>query len=158
MSSQQDAVIAQATAADIPSIEAIVKAAYSKYIDRMGQPPAPMLADYAELLDSQDVYVLRAAAGGEVVGSIILAVDDTERSIKINNLVVDPSAQGRGYGRALMDHAEHVARTKELSAITLYTNVMMHENIVLYKKRGFAETGRRTEGPYERVYFRKQLA
>lgn len=56
-----------------------------------------------------------------------------------------------------MSHAEQVARSRGLNTITLFTNVKMYENICLYAKLGFVETGRRVEGPYERVYFRKVL-
>lgn len=155
--SRTDVTIERATPEDAAAIEAIVKVAYSKYIERIGVPPAPMLADYAQLLNSQDVYALRSAGDGKVLGSIVLAVADQENSIKINNLVVDPSAQGRGYGRALMDFAEGIARARGIQVVTLFTNVKMYENIGLYNKLGFAETERRIEGPYERVYFRKNL-
>ncbi|KAH8199606.1 hypothetical protein TruAng_006199 [Truncatella angustata] len=157
MASQHEVVIAPAKLGDVLGIEAIVKEAYSKYIERIGHPPAPMLADYAGLLESQDVYVIRSAGGEALLGSVILAVADDGQSIKINNLVVDPSAQGRGLGRVLMDHAEHVARSEGLGALTLFTNVKMYENIGFYTKLGFVETDRRAEGPYERVYFRKSL-
>jgi ribosomal protein S18 acetylase RimI-like enzyme len=158
MTSRTETTIDRATPDDVPGLEAIVKAAYSKYVERIGTPPAPMLADYRQLLKTQDVYVLRNGDKGTTVGSIILSVDDTQGSVKINNVVVDPSAQGRGYGRLLMDHAEAVARSKGLGALTLFTNVKMFENIGLYNKLGFIETERRTEGPYERVYFRRNLS
>ncbi|KAK9783582.1 putative Acyl-CoA N-acyltransferase [Seiridium cardinale] len=157
MATQNEIVVAKAKAEDVHDIEAIVKAAYSKYVERIGHPPAPMLEDYTQLLESQDVYVLRVASDRKVLGSIVLAMDDDERAIKINNLVVGPSAQGRGYGRILMNHAEHEGRSRGAKAVVLFTNVKMYENIGLYVKLGFVETGRRVEGPYERVYFRKEL-
>jgi ribosomal protein S18 acetylase RimI-like enzyme len=93
---------------------------------------------------------------GRVVGSILLSRDGD--AIKINNLVVDPTAQGRGYGRVLMDYAEQTARAQGLAAVTLFTNEKMHENIALYTKIGFTETGRRAEDGFNRVFFRKNLA
>ena len=56
-----------------------------------------------------------------------------------------------------MGYAEDLARRRGYPAVTLFTNVKMHENIGLYAKLGFVETGRRTEAGYERVYFRKEL-
>lgn len=151
----QTATITEATRSDIPAIKSIVNAAYTKYLPRIGRPPAPMLADYDELLSTQQVYVLKA--GTRVVGSIILSRGEDSDSIKVNNLVVDPVAQGRGYGRLLMSHAESLARQQGLAAITLFTNLKMYENIALYGKLGLVETGRRTEDSYERVYFRKEF-
>ncbi|TFB04049.1 hypothetical protein CCMA1212_003975 [Trichoderma ghanense] len=150
---------------DVPRVQAIINASYSKYINRIGKPPAPMLADYAKLLETRDVFILEAASedegGGEpavkMVGSIMLGVTAEGDAVTVNNLVVEPAAQGRGYGRVLMDFAEEFARGKSLSSVFLFTNVKMHENIGLYLKLGYVETGRRTEDGYERVYFRKQL-
>ncbi len=146
-------VVETAKAEDVPAIKPMVDAAYSKYIERLGKLPAAMTADYDKLVETQSLYVLRA--GGNVVGSILLSRDDD--SIKVNNLVVDPSAQGRGYSRVLMDHAEDMARAQSLAAVTLFTNEKMHENIALYTKIGFTETGRKTEDGFNRVFFRKDV-
>lgn len=152
-----EVTIVRAKLEDAAAIEAIVKAAYSKYVERIGHPPAPMLVDYERLVLSQDVYILKPSAGERLLGSIVLTVDDKDKSIEVNNLVVEPAAQGHGYGRVLMDHAYKVAKENGCDAITLFTNVKMHENIGLYARLGFVETGRRIEGPYERLYFRKSL-
>ena len=146
-------VVEQATAGDVPAIKPMVGAAYSKYVERLGKLPAAMTVDYDKLVEEQDVYVLRA--DGSVVGSVVLSREGD--SIKVNNLVVDPSVQGRGYGRVLMDHAERVARAQGLAAVTLFANEKMHENITLYTRLGFTETGRRTEDGFNRVFFRKEL-
>ena len=147
-------VVERAKAEDVPVIKPMVDAAYSKYIERLGKLPAAMNSDYDKLLETQNVYVLRIRS--RVVGSILLSRDGD--AIKINNLVVDPSAQGRGYGRVLMDYAEQTARAQGLAAVTLFTNEKMHENIALYTKIGFTETGRRAEDGFNRVFFRKNLA
>ncbi|KAF4472859.1 short chain dehydrogenase reductase [Fusarium albosuccineum] len=149
------ATLARAKTEDIPAIKSIVNSAYTKYIERIGKPPAPMLADYDELLQSHDVFVLRELDSDVVVGSIMLS--QASDSIKINNLVVDVTAQGRGYGGVLMRYAEDFAKAKGRPALTLFTNIKMYENLSLYPKMGFDETERRTEDGYERVYFRKDL-
>jgi hypothetical protein len=41
--------------------------------------------------------------------------------------------------------------------VTLYTNEAMVENRRLYARLGYAETGRRVEDGYRRVFFRKRL-
>lgn len=35
----------RATAADLPDIQQLIADAYTKYIERIGRPPAPMTAD-----------------------------------------------------------------------------------------------------------------
>jgi GNAT superfamily N-acetyltransferase len=75
----------------------------------------------------------------------------------VNNLVVDPDAQGKGYGRVLMNCAEDWARAKACTEMALFTNVKMFENLGLYAKMGYDEVERRTEDGFDRVYFRKKL-
>lgn len=152
--------IRRATVEDLSFVQAIVNASYSKYIDRMGKPPAPMLLNYNELPNGKEIFVLETISddkGSGIVGAITLAIDDTGGAVKISNVVVGPAAQGRGYGRTLMDFAEAVAREKGIDVLELYTNAKMHENISLYPKFGYIETGRGSEDGYDRVFFRKQL-
>ncbi|EWY89584.1 hypothetical protein FOYG_10404 [Fusarium oxysporum NRRL 32931] len=150
-----DLTLTRAQASDVPSIKTIVNAAYEKYIPRIGKPPAPMTADYASRLTTHDIFILRTAQSP--VGALILQHEPGSDAIKIENLVVDPSAQGRGYGKVLMRYAEDFARSRGRNALELYTNVKMFENLGLYLKMGFVETGRREEDGFERVYFRKEL-
>ncbi len=44
-----------------------------------------------------------------------------------------------------------------LPEVSLYTNEAMVENLRLYPRLGFVETGRRVEDGYRRVFFRKSL-
>jgi ribosomal protein S18 acetylase RimI-like enzyme len=152
--------IRKATVQDLAFVQVIVNASYSKYIERIGKPPAPMLLNYNELPIGQDIFVLETTSddkGSEIVGSITLTMDDVGGAVKISNVVVGPTAQGKGYGRVLMDFAETVAREKGIDTLVLYTNAKMHENISLYPKFGYIETGRGSEDGYDRVFFRKQL-
>lgn len=142
---------------NIPIIKEMVNSAYSKYVERIGRPPAPMTADYNQLLTTHDVFTLQTANDGTMVGSIVLSIDKELNSIKINNVVVDPGAQGKGYGRVLMDYAEKAARAQGRGALMLFTNIKMFENLGLYKKLGFLETERKMEDGFERVYFRKDV-
>jgi GNAT superfamily N-acetyltransferase len=149
----EEPVIEIAKVQDAPAIKVIVDAAYSKYIELMGMIPAAMRVKYDKLIETREVYVLRV--GGEVVGSIILGREDD--SITINNLVVAPSLQGRGFGRLFMKYVENKALEKGLAAVQLFANEKMYDNLSLYPKMGFIETGRKTEDGYNRVYFRKNL-
>ncbi|WQF88301.1 Putative GNAT domain, acyl-CoA N-acyltransferase [Colletotrichum destructivum] len=149
--------LARANLDDVPAIQSMTRAAYSKYIDRIGKEPAPMKADYNELIRTQLVYVLRNDETNEAVGAILLRHDPATKALHVNNLVVAPDAQGRGYGRVLMRCAEDVARACRCTNLQLYTNVKMFENLALYPKLGFVETERKTEDGYERVFFRRDL-
>jgi ribosomal protein S18 acetylase RimI-like enzyme len=60
-------------------------------------------------------------------------------------------------GRELMDHAVGEAKRRCLSAIRLYTNAAMTENLSIYAHMGFVETHRAIEKGFNRVYMRWTL-
>jgi ribosomal protein S18 acetylase RimI-like enzyme len=136
--------------ADADCIGAIARAAYSKYVPRIGRAPAPMLADFASHIASDAVVVIEI--DGEVCGFMI-GWPEADAYL-IDNVAVDPAAQGRGLGRTLIEHAVSEARRLGLSALRLYTNVAMTENLAMYRRIGFVETHRAVENGFNRVYMR----
>lgn len=153
--------ITLATPQDIPTLKSLIDAAYSKYIPLIGRPPAPMTTDYTSLPPTYEIYILtspNSSTPSRILGSIILAPDKIDvTALHINNLVVDPTCQGKGYGKVLMMFAEVTAKSKALGVLTLYTNVKMEENLIVYPRMGFEEVERRNEDGFERVFFRKVL-
>ena len=133
--------------------KALVRRAYALYVPRMGQEPAPMLADYGALIEAGELKLLEEA--GRPVGLIVLR--PKEDALFVENIAVDPQAQGKGYGRALLAFAANEARRLGLAAIRLYTNAAMTENLAYYPRLGFRETGRREEDGYSRVFFEKRV-
>jgi len=114
-----------------------------------------MSENWIQVIQTHDVLVLKD--NERVVGSITFHVDEKANSLKIDNLVVDPTIQGCGYGRFLIKHAELEAQERGLPSVTLFTNAKMFENVGFYGKLGFEEVDRRVEDGFERVYFYKKL-
>ena len=79
-------------------------------------------------------------------------------SSDLDNVAVSPTAQGKGYGRILLDYAESIARAMGFARIRLYTQVIMTENQAIYAKRGYIETHRAVEKGLHRVFMEKVLA
>jgi ribosomal protein S18 acetylase RimI-like enzyme len=75
----------------------------------------------------------------------------------IENVAVDPESQHRGIGRALLAFAEAHAASVGVAELRLYTNEAMHDNLRLYPRLGYVETGRGRGAGFNRVYFRKRL-
>jgi GNAT superfamily N-acetyltransferase len=146
-------LIRPATLEDIAQIEAIVEAAYSPYIERIGRRPAPMLDDYASQVLARRVHVL--AHEKNLSGFVVLI--DTEEYLLLDNIAVSPAIKGQGYGRQLLDFAERHALDAGYPSIRLYTNEAMSENIALYLRRGYVETHRVEENGLRRVHMRKTL-
>ncbi len=141
----------QATPADLAAIGRLVRAAYSRYADRMDRPPAPVLHDYSAEAQAGQIWVI----GDPIIGVVVLQQD--QDGILIGNLAIDPSSQGKGLGRRLMEFAEEQARACGLRRLRLYTNEVMTENIAIYARLGFHETGRSTQDGYRRVFMEKAL-
>lgn len=144
----------RAAGADAEVLSAVTTAAYQHYIPRIGRPPAPMAADFAEAVRHDEVWV--AVRDGAIVGLIVLVPEPDH--LLVENLAVLPSAQGRGIGSALLALAEDQAERHGLYELRLYTNEAMTENIAYYPRRGFTETHRAGQGGYRRVFFSKPLA
>jgi GNAT superfamily N-acetyltransferase len=146
-------VIRPATPDDRAAVEAIVRAAYAVYIPRIGKPPGPMLDDYGALIAARAVSVIDEYDG--IAALIVLPTKPDH--LLLDNVAVRPDRQGRGYGRALIDFAAGETRRLGLGELRLYTHRTMAENIALYTRFGFVETGRGIEAGYDRVFMTKYL-
>ena len=131
----------------------LVRMAYSKYVERIGKEPAPMLEDYDALIRAGEVWVWDE--GGEVLGVLVMRPADDH--LFVDNVAVAPGHQGRGLGRELLAFAEERAEREGLPEVRLYTNEKMHENLAVYARLGFEETERKIDGAYRRVFMRKRL-
>jgi len=143
-------LIRDALADDAAHIGAIARAAFTKYIARIGREPSPMVADFAKEIAADHVVVIEV---GGVVAGYMIAWPETEAYF-IDSIEVDPPRQGQGLGRQLIDHAVGKARHFHLPDIQLYTNVAMTENLFMYAHLGFVETHRAIENGFHRVYLR----
>ena len=144
--------IRPADAADLPAVQRIVRDAYTKYIARIGKPPGPMNDDYAALVRAHHVWVM----GDPLQGAIVLLPEADH--LLLDNVAVDPAAQGQGIGRALIEFAEAEARRRGYTELRLYTHETMTENIALYRRTGWQETGRAEQNGFARVFFRKPVS
>ncbi len=128
-------------------------AAYAMYVERIGKPPGPMLDDYGALIAQGTVSVLEA---DEVIAAIIVLLPKPDHLL-LDNIAVRPTRQGQGLGRRLIEFAENEARRLGYPELRLYTHEKMTENIALYRRLGFEETGRGREAGYDRVFMTKRL-
>lgn len=143
----------RATATDLAAVEAVVRDAYSPYILRMRRKPGPMLDDYAARIRDGTAWVLEA--DGTVTGVLVLL--DEPDHLLLENIAVAPAHHGTGLGRMLMQFAEAEAQRRGYREIRLYTHQSMVENIALYLRLGYRETGRGEHQGFRRVFFSKPL-
>lgn len=128
-------------------------AAYSPYVERMANFPAPLLDDYEKLVDQGVVHV--AVVDDQVLGVIVMWEEADH--FYVDNVAVVPAAQGLGVGAELLAEADRAARAAGRDEIRLYTNVAMTENSAYYVRRGFVETHRASDDGYDRVFFARSV-
>ena len=146
--------IRQAATKDVPAIQACAAEAYEKYVERIGKKPAPMVADFAQQVRQKTVHV-SVGPQGEIEGFIVFY--PRADHMHLENVAVGPRHQRKGVGKRLIEFCENAARQAGLRAIELYANETMTENLRLYPRLGYEETGRREEGGFNRVFFRKVI-
>lgn len=146
-------ILRRAKPTDASALARCVDAAYRHYIPRMGKPPGPMLADYAEAIRHHQVWV--AELEQRIIGGLVLI--PAEDHLLLDNIAVHPDYQGRGVGRALLDLADAEAWSQGYRTLRLYTHETMTENIALYTRRGWVETHRAHQTGYARVFMHKRL-
>jgi ribosomal protein S18 acetylase RimI-like enzyme len=147
-------VIRLAKPAERDIVEAIVREAYAVYIDRISKPPGPMLDDYGALIAAGVVSVFEEPDASIVAILVLLTKPD---HLLLDNIAVRGDRQGQGLGRRLIAFAEAEARRLGYRELRLCTHATMTENIALYTRLGFIETGRGRDAGYDRVFMSKRL-
>lgn len=98
--------------------------------------PAPTRAEVEALVGSQALLVAREV--GEIVGTLTLVLYRTTRlSARIEDVVVDEAARGRGLGDALMREALRLARAAGAVRVELNSRPERAAANRLYRRLGF---------------------
>lgn len=154
MSSASSIGFRSAEPADAEAIEAIVRAAYAKWVPLIGREPLPMRADYDKAVREHQFEL--AIEDGRIVGLIeTIAHED---HIWIENVAVAPEAQGRGIGRKLLDSAERKAVETGCRELRLLTNGAFEANVRLYRRHGYVVDREEPFMSGTTVYMSKRLA
>lgn len=132
-----------------------MRAAYARYVERMGRQPGPVLDDYGKRIADRQAWVLLAEA--ECIAGV-LVLEEQADALLLDNVAVDPDFHGRGLGRRLILHAEEEARRRGFATLRLYTHEVMTESQELYRRNGWRIVDRRREKGYDRIYMEKPVA
>lgn len=121
--------------------------AISALLDQLGYQVSPRESGerIGAVVDQPDHCVLIAELGQSVAGLIHAYIRSTLRvgqSVEIDCLVCDEKHRGIGVAGALLADLEDWSRRRQISAITLSTNVRRAETHEYYRNRGFTEVKR----------------
>jgi GNAT superfamily N-acetyltransferase len=103
------------------------------------QLPVPTMQRLQAIIDDPAVTLLVARDGEEIVGTTTVIVYTTPFWIKarLDEVVVDVSARGKGVGAALVQASIDLAREKGVEVVELQSGVHREEANRLYPRMGF---------------------
>lgn len=131
-------LVRKAIPADAQSVREITDLAYARYLPLLGRKPQPMTADHLAMIAEHAVWVL---AQGERTLAVLELIDEPDCTL-IYSIAVRPEDQKHGFGRRLLAWAESEATRAGHNRVRLYTNALMEDNLRLYSRLGYRETGR----------------
>jgi len=147
-------IIRPARLDDLAVIKNCARDAYVLYVERIGREPAPMVADFKSQIE-QDIVYVSADEQNNIQGFIVFYAKNDH--VQLENVAVFGQYQGKGIGKKLIAYCEEFARQNGYSNVQLYTNEKMTENLDVYPRLGYKETGRWTEDGFNRVFFKKEI-
>jgi len=127
-------VLRRVGAIDLEAVFALQQAAYAVNRPLLGVEPIPLLADYAHILSTMEVWVYECDR--RLLGALILKPRPDD--LLIWSVAAHPSAQGRGIGRALLAAAEERARQTDRTVVRLYTGTPLAHLVAWYGRHGYA--------------------
>jgi GNAT superfamily N-acetyltransferase len=146
-------MIRRATPADGQTVRQITDLAYARYLPLLGRKPQPMTADHLTMIIEHEVWLLEE--GGRPLAVLELIMEPG--CVLIYSVAVCPEYQRRGDGRRLLAWAETEASRAGLDRLRLYTNALMEDNLRLYARLGYEETGREPSMGSTLVHRAKQV-
>lgn len=142
--------IRTATAADWTSIQSIFKAAGTRAWSHIFSPEGLDQLKTADrwletIKDSQERSFYVAEAEGQIAGFSCVrpspAEGDGADVAELDALYTNPNVWGKGVGRALLEHAQEVARQRGFTEMRLWTAELNHRPRAVYEKGGWRTTG-----------------
>lgn len=130
------------TVSEVSSVDDALVAAMAALVNQLSRSAAPpSREELVEIVRSPTTTLFVAESGGQVVGSLTLAVFRIPTGVRawIEDVVVDERARGQGAGAALSQAALGVARAKGARTVELTSRPSRGAANRLYQRLGFEE-------------------
>ena len=132
---------------DWAALRALIARAFAGMAGRI-DPPSSLhrltAADLARQAMAAEVWVI----GTPALACMVLT--PKEKALYLGKLAVEPGAQGRGFGRALVAVADDRARALGFPVLELETRVELVENQRFFSRLGFQEVARKAHPGFDR--------
>lgn len=136
-SSDADIRIREAIRSDIDGLTRLEAEAFAS--DRLSR------RRLAALINSPSASLLVAEREGSLLGYVLVLTRRNSRSARLYSLAVAPACAGRGIGSCLLGAAEAAAAARGAAALRLEVRGDNEAAILLYRRRGYSEIGRRAD-------------
>jgi ribosomal protein S18 acetylase RimI-like enzyme len=142
-------MISKATATDAPELNRLVNSAYRGDSSRQGWTTEADLLDgtrtdaiaIKELIETPGITVLKYVVEDEIIGCVELKKEDGK--LYLGMLTVNPTTQGKGIGKQLLNAAEEEATKQNCSSLFMTVISVRKELIDWYVRHGYQLTGAR---------------
>jgi N-acetylglutamate synthase-like GNAT family acetyltransferase len=144
-------VIRRAAPDDAAAVEGL-------YCELVSDPLIRVLPEQiAALFDSRNSFLLVADADGAVCATALLTIcpDAMYRAQPfgvVENLVVTQAMRGRGLGRLLLAHVEHLAITHQCTKLMLLSSATREAAHAFFRRCGFASDTKNAFVKYRRQF------
>jgi len=140
-------VLRRATASDVPAIVILVERAYRGEPSRAGWTTEAELLDgqrtdpkeVEDLIASSRSQILVGLEGSSLLGS--MALTDEGDALYFGMFAVEPTAQSKGVGRAMLDEAERIGRALKKERMRMTVIAQRPELLAWYERRGYRPSG-----------------
>ena len=141
----------------LPALHRLIHACFAP-LDARIDPPSSVAALTPALLAQEATEGELWSLGDPPRAAMILRLEPDH--LYVSKLAVSPDARRQGLALRLLALAEHRAHHLGKTALELQCRVELTENHAVFRRAGFAETGRRAHPGFDRptsVSFRKEL-
>lgn len=124
----------------VTKVTAEVTAAFEKLIPQLNtSSPLPTFKELESLISSGNTYLFAGIENDIIMGTISVVIYQipTGRKAWIEDVIVDKSARGQGYGKQLMLHALEFLKTKDVLFVNLTSHPSREAANKLYHNMGF---------------------
>ena len=140
-------MITKATLEDVPELNILVNAAYRGDSSKKGWTTEVDLLGglridedgLRSIIDKPDAVILKYTENDKIIGSVLL--EKELDYLYLGMLTVWPDLQGGGVGKKLLQAAEDMAKSLNLTKISMTVISVRAELIAWYERNGYKATG-----------------
>jgi ribosomal protein S18 acetylase RimI-like enzyme len=147
--------IVQATAKDLPALEALLNSAYrGEYSKKGWTSEADLLrgdtrtdaSTLQKLMQTEGAIFLKYVGDQDGVDGCVF-LQNKDKKLYLGMLSVSPAIQAMGIGKQLMAEAELYAAKNKCTAIFMKVISVRHELVAWYERKGYRKTGEKEPFP-----------